>query len=227
MSDAATNDAATSDAATSDAATSDAATRAEAVTLAGLVALLGAAPGVAPVDRVLTGLATAVGGDRCDVTAAVAAELARRYLRAARCFHAGAPAPRSWQVLFRWWEPAVSSPLRATLVGVAVLAGNDLPPAVVSTCTLLGHAPGPAECDAVDSISRTLADIVRDAVLDAGGADPDGAEAAEGLLLLLARRDPWRLAEHLWTLRGRPAEAEAERSALDWRTSAVGRALLA
>lgn len=208
------------------------ATRAEAVTLAGLVGLLADEPGVAPVDRVLTGLAAAVGRDRCDVAAAVAAELARRYLRAVRCFTGGAPVARSWRVLFRWWEPGVSSPparspLRATLVGVAVLAGNDLAPAVVSTCTLLGHAPGPAECDAVDTILLVLADIVRDAVRAAGDGDPDGAEAAEGLLLLLARRDPWRVAEHLWTLRGRPAEAEAERSALDWRTSAVGRALLA
>ncbi len=215
-----------SDAATNDAAMNDA-TRAEAVTLAGLVALLGDAPGVAPVDRVLTGLAAAIGGDRCDGTAAVAAELARRYLRAARCFIAGAPVARSWQVLFRWWEPGVSSPLRATLVGAAVLAGNDLAPAVVSTCTLLGRAPGPVECNAVDTISLALADIVRDAVRAGGDRDPDGAEAAEGLLLLLARRDPWRVAEHLWTLRGRPAEAEAERSALDWRTSAVCRALLA
>lgn len=203
------------------------ATRAGAVTLAGLVAALGEAPGVAPVDRALMDLAAAVGADRCDVTAAVTAELARRYLRAARGFATGVPVARSWEVLFRWWEPGVSNPLRATLAGAAVLAGNDLAPAVVSTCTLLGHAPGPDECAAVDTISLTLADIVRGAVREGAGIDPAGAEAAEGLLLLLARRDPWRVAEHLWTLRGRPAEAEAERSALDWRTSAVGRALLA
>lgn len=206
------------------------ATRPEAVTLTGLVALLGGGQGVAPVGSVLTALAATVerdGGRDGDVTAAVAAALARRYLRAVRCHAAGAPVSRSWQVVFRWWEPGVSSPLRATLAGVAVLAGNDLAPAVVSTCTLLGHAPGPSERDAVDTISLALADIVRDAVRAGGAGDREGAEAAEGLLLLLARRDPWRVAEHLWTLRGRPAEAEAERSALDWRTSAVGRGLLA
>lgn len=206
------------------------ATRAGAVTLAGLVELLAGGPGVAPVSRALTGLAAAVRtevDDECDVTAAVAAELARRYLRTVRRHAAGAPVSRSWQVVFQWWEPGVSSPLRATLAGVAVLVGNDLAPAVVSTCTLLGRAPGPVERDAVDTIARALADLVRDAVRAHGECDPDGAEAAQGVLLLLARHDAWRLAEHLWTLRGHPAEAEAERSALDRRTSAVGRALLA
>jgi hypothetical protein len=203
----------------------------EAATLAGLVRLLGDAPGVAPVDGVLTRLAAAVGGDRCEagaeVAAAVASELARRYLRVVRSHAAGAQVPHSWQVLLRWWEPGVSSPLRATLAGVAVLAGNDLPPAVVSTCTLLGHAPGPDESDAVDAVSVALADLVLDAVRAGGDADPDGAEAARGLLLLLARRESWRVARHLWSLRGRPAEAAAERSMLDRRTGAVVRALLA
>lgn len=203
------------------------ATRAEAATLAGMVAALAAGNGVEPVNLVLVGLAAAVSPEvGNDVAATVTAELARRYLRAVRCWASGAPVARSWQVLFDWWDPAVSSPLRATLAGVATLVGNDLAPAVVTSCTLLGHAPGPVECEAADTIAQALTDIVRDAVAVGGEGDPEGAEAAQGLLLLLARRDPWRLAEHLWTLRGHPAEAEAERTAVDWRASTVGKALL-
>jgi len=204
------------------------ATRAEAVTLDGMVAVLaGPGPlGVGPVNRLLIGLAAAVEAGENSDAVAVTTELARRYLRAVRCHAGGAPVARSWLVVFEGWDPSVTSPLRATLAGATTLVGNDLAPAVVSACTLQGRAPGPVECRAADTIAVALADLVHDAVREAGGCDPAGVEAAHELIRVLARRDPWRLAEHLWTLRGRPAEAAAEQTALDQQCSAVGRALL-
>jgi hypothetical protein len=129
-------------------------------------------------------------------------------------------------VLLRWWEPGSASEVRAVLAGVAVLAGGDLGPSVVSTCTLLGHAPGPAEQDVVDTLSLVLAGIVRAAGQSVGQDDPDGAAAARRLLRVLARRRAWTVTQRLWTLRGHPAQAAAERAALDRRTGAAVLALL-
>lgn len=186
--------------------------------------LAGAIGGVEPVNRFLCGVCdTVVAAGGCEVAATLTGELARRYLRAVRGRAAGAAVPRSWQVLF---DHRDGSPLRMTLAGVHTVVAHDLAPAVVSTCTLLGRTPGPTERDAADRISAALADVVRAASRAVGDRDPDGAAAARGLELLLGRRDPWRHAELLWTLRGRPAEAEAERAALDWRTSVVGLGLL-
>ena len=187
----------------------------------------GTTAGVAPVDRVLLDLCDAVlagGGD--EIAAAVTAEIGRRYLRAVRDRAARAPLARPWQVLFDHWAAGQRDPLRMTLAGVHTVAGHDLAPAVVSVCTLLGRPPGSAERATADRISAALSEIVCTACRVDGAGDPDRVAAGQGLVLLLGRRDPWRHAELLWTLRGRPAEAEAERAALDWRASVVGRGLL-
>jgi Family of unknown function (DUF5995) len=189
--------------------------------------LAGTTGGVAPVNRLLFGMCCSTAEDADgEVATTVVAELARRYLRAVRSHAAGAPVARSWQVLLDEPRAAPPSPLRTTLAGVHALAGHDLAPAVVSACTLLGRAPGPAERDVTDRISAALADAVHQAARTGGDRDPEAAAAARGLALLLGRRDAWRHAELLWALRGRPAEAEAERAAFDWRTSVVGQGLL-
>jgi hypothetical protein len=184
--------------------------------------------GVEPVNRLLIGVCAAVptddGGD--DLTAMVTAELARRYLRAVRAHAAGAGVPRSWQMVFEQCGAGTSSTLRTTLVGVHTLAGQDLAPAVVRTWTLLGRTPGPSARRATETISTVLAGIVRDAARTERERDPDGVAAARGLALRLGRCDAWHRVELLWTLRGRPAEAEAECVESDRRTCAEGRALL-
>jgi hypothetical protein len=78
----------------------------------------------------------------------------------------------------------------------------------------------------VDTLSLVLAGIVRAAGQSVGQDDPDGAAAARRLLRVLARRRAWTVTQRLWTLRGHPAQAAAERAALDRRTGAAVLALL-
>lgn len=182
--------------------------------------------GAGPVGRLLTAVAeaddTAPGGAGADFRAALLAELARRYLRGVRAHTRGSGVPRVWHVVLSRWEGGAGDPARTALAGAHALVCHDLPPAVVSACTLLGSSPGPVERVVVQTTADRIARLANEA---AAGDAPSGDDA-RGLALLLSRSECWRQAEHLWTLRGRPTEAEKERAALDWRAALVARALL-
>jgi hypothetical protein len=181
--------------------------------------------GAGPVGRLLTAIAapddTAAQLDS-ELRAALVAELARRYLRAVRAYARGSGAPRVWQVLLTRWEGGTGDPARTALAGAHALVCFDLPPAVVSACTLLGLSPGPVEQAVVQAVTAQIARLAN----EAAATDSQSRDDASGLALLLSRSECWRQAEHLWTLRGRPSEAEKERAALDWRAALVARALL-
>jgi hypothetical protein len=96
---------------------------------------------------------------------------------------------------------------------VATLLAYDLTLAFAGTCTVLGRSPGAGERDAhtrvaelLGACGRTLARRVGDraAAVTAVRLDGPATRAAAGCR-----------AERLWRLRGRPAEAEQERDALD------------
>lgn len=179
--------------------------------------------GAGPVGRILTAIAApdeAAAQLDTEFRAALVAELARRYLRAVRAHGRGSGAPRVWQVLLGRWESGTGDPARTALAGAHALVCFDLPPAVVSACTLLGRGPGPVEQAVVQAVTAQIARLANEA------ADAHSRDDASGLALLLSRSECWRQAEHLWTLRGRPSEAEKERAALDWRAALVARALL-
>ncbi len=188
--------------------------------------------GVGPVGRLLTAAAApdveAVDAEADgEFRAALLAELARRYLRAVRAQARGSEAPRVWQVVLSRWEGGAGDPARAVLAGAHALVCFDLPPAVVSACTLLGSNPGPVEQTVVQAVTDRIARLANDAAAhDTAATDTRSREDASGLALLLSRSECWRQAEHLWTLRGRPSEAEKERAAMDWRAALVARALL-
>jgi Family of unknown function (DUF5995) len=182
--------------------------------------------GAGPVGRLLT--AVAVPDDaapqlEAEFRAALVAELARRYLRAVRAHAKGSGAARVWQVLLSRWEGGTGDPARTALAGAHALVCYDLPPAVVSACTLLGRGPGPVEQAVVQAVTAQIARLANEA---GAATDASSHDDARGLALLLSRSECWRQAEHLWTLRGRPSEAEKERAALDWRAALVARALL-
>ncbi|WP_346275695.1 DUF5995 family protein [Pseudonocardia sp.] len=182
--------------------------------------------GVGPVNRLLSAVVGAavddVGADR-EFAAGMVTELAKRYLRAVRGHARGTPVPRAWQEVIDRWDPATADPGRIALAGGLTLVGLDLAPAVVSICTLLGRTPGPAERADV----QTIIGLIAHRLEAAGAGDPGAAADDAGLGLLLSHHDAWRQAEHLWALRGRPSEAEVERSAMDWRAGLVARGLLA
>jgi len=185
--------------------------------------------GAGPAGRLLTAIAApddaASGGPAqvdTEFRAALVAELARRYLRAVRAHARGSGTPRVWQVLLSRWEGGTGDPARTALAGAHALVCFDLPPAVVSACTLLGRSPGPVEQAAVQAVTGQIARLAN----EAPATDSRSEDDASGLALLLSRSECWRQAEHLWTLRGRPSEAEKERAALDWRAALVARALL-
>ena len=185
--------------------------------------------GAGPVGGLLTAVAapddaTGNGPAQLDTEfrEALVAELARRYLRAVGAHARGSASPRVWQVLLSRWEAGTADPARTALAGAHALVSFDLPPAVVSACTLLGRRPGPVEQAVVQAVTGRLARLAN----DAAAADVRSDDDASGLALLLSRSEGWRQAEHLWTLRGRPSEAEKERAALDWRAALVARALL-
>jgi Family of unknown function (DUF5995) len=190
--------------------------------------------GAGPVGRLLAAVAApaddAPGMDAevgAEFRTALLAELARRYLRAVRAHARGSGAPRVWQVVLSRWEGGAGDPARTVLAGAHALVCFDLPPAVVSACTLLARTPGPVEQAVVQAVTDRIARLANDAAAhDTAATDTRSREDASGLALLLSRSECWRQAEHLWTLRGRPSEAEKERAALDWRAALVARALL-
>jgi hypothetical protein len=192
------------------------------------LAQLGTAASGHPVNQLLSGLAAAVGGRTGhdpELDAALVVELARRYLQVVRDHERGVVLPRVWQVVLDSWGRPGADPRRIALAGVQALVGHDLPAAVVSTCTLLGRTPGPAERGEVEALVLYLAGLAGEAARDT--ADAATLDDASGLELLLNRGEAWRQAEHLWSLRGRPSEAERYRSALDWRAALVARGVLA
>jgi hypothetical protein len=179
--------------------------------------------GAGPVGRLLVAVAPpddAGGQLDAEFRTELVAELARRYLRAVRAHAKGSGTPRVWQVLLTRWEGGSGDPARTALAGAHALVSFDLPPAVVSVCTLLGRGPGPAEQAVVQALTAQIARLANEA------ADAHSRDDASGLALLASRSETWRQAQHLWTMRGRPLEAEKERAALDWRAALVARALL-
>jgi hypothetical protein len=184
--------------------------------------------GAGPVGRLLTTVAATddgpgAPGPDVEFRTALVAELVRRYLRAVRAHARDKGVPRVWQVVLSRWEGGSGDVARTALAGAHALVCFDLPPAVVSVCTLLGRSPGPAEEAVVQAITSRIARLANEAAAAAGSCPGDDAS---GLSLLLSRSECWRQTQHLWTLRGRPSEAEKERAALDWRAALVARALL-
>ncbi|HZG91276.1 MAG TPA: DUF5995 family protein [Pseudonocardia sp.] len=178
-----------------------------------------AAPGVAAVDRLLTAMSGAVAagppgpGRSGEFAATVLDELSRRYRRALRAHARGAPLSEAWRVVL----DADAARPRVALAALTALVDHDLPVAVVSAGTLLDHHPGEHERRRVAVLARLLVDPAHERACPgaaAGCAPDDGARS-------------WAQAQRLWALRGQPAAAAAERSALDRRVAAHGRAVLA
>jgi hypothetical protein len=136
--------------------------------------------------------------------------LAQRYLRVVADHAAGRPVPEVWDLLL---APPPASAARLALAGVTTLLGYDLVLAVVGTCTVLGRTPGSREHGAHHRVAALLGARGLDLVGHSGGGAE--VEAAVALGSPVARAAAWTSAEHLWALRGRPAEAEAARAALD------------
>ncbi len=147
--------------------------------------------------------------------------LADRYLRVVADAAAGRPVARSWEPLLAL--PS-ASPARIALAGVGTLLHYDLTLAFAGACTVLGRDPGPEERAAHTRVATVLGTCVRELVRRAGGS---AETAAAGRLdSPQTRTAALRRAEHLWVLRGCPAEAEEERDALDREVRAdVGRLL--
>jgi Family of unknown function (DUF5995) len=180
------------------------------------------------VNVLLADLATAVCGRTTadpEFGSALVVELARRYLYAVRDHGRGMAVPRVWRIVLDEWAGAGLRPERIALAGAHAMVEFDLPPAVVSTCTLLGRTPGPAERGELQAVAVLLAGLAQEIALHS--SDPATADAAGGLEPLFTRGECWRQAEHLWTVRGRPSEAERDRDALDWRAALVARGVLA
>ncbi len=136
--------------------------------------------------------------------------LAHRYLAVVDDAAAGRARPRAWSLLL---DPPPAPPARLALAGVATLLAYDLTLAFAGTCTVLGRGPGPRERDAHARVAQLLGSCGRTLVRRAGDR---AAAVAAGRLDGPATRDAVRgRAERLWLLRGRPAEAEQERDALD------------
>jgi hypothetical protein len=83
---------------------------------------------------------------------------------------------------------------------------------VVSSCTLLGCVPGEAQHRQAEALAAVLA----------AGSPESSPESSSGS----GGSGWWAQVERLWTVRGRPAESAAERSALERRVLQAGRALL-
>jgi hypothetical protein len=147
--------------------------------------------------------------------------LAERHLRTVADHAAGVPVPRVWQLLLD--APPASSARLALAVGRA-LRDHDLTLAFVGAATVLGRTPGTRERDGHQAVAALLGRCVRE-LADRTGDAADAAEAAR-LDDPAARRAAWQRAEHLWTLRGRPAEAEDARRALDREMRAEAARLL-
>jgi hypothetical protein len=142
--------------------------------------------------------------------------LVRRYLGVVADAAAGRPVARTWRLLL---DPPPVPVSRRALAGVGALLGYDLTLAFASTCTLLGCDPGPPERAAHGRVAALLGGRARELAGRTGGpADLAAAARLDGP----ARREAVRRrAECLWTLRGRPTEAEAERDALDQEAHAA------
>ncbi|MHA6794377.1 DUF5995 family protein [Pseudonocardia bannensis] len=155
-------------------------------------------------------------------------QLMVRYLRAVRDDALGATVARSWRVLFERRAVASIAPVRFALAGVNAQVNHDLAVALVSTSTVLDRPPGAVERQDFTTLTHVLAERLRRHAGEQPGGGPGGAvdDDVVGLVAELSRGASWRRAEHLWTLRGRPGEAEAERASIDWRASMIGRAIL-
>jgi hypothetical protein len=136
--------------------------------------------------------------------------LVHRYLRVVTDAAAGRPVARAWELLL---DPPPAPPARLALAGVRTLLVYDLTLAFASTCTVLGRTPGPRERAAHARVAARLGACAGELAGRTGGpADVAAAAALDGPARREAAR---RRAESLWSLRGRPSEAEAERDALD------------
>lgn len=180
--------------------------------------------GLACVNRLLTAIVQEVRDrlglvfDDPEFGATLVVQLTWRYLQAVGDLRTDTAVPRSWRVLLDRRDAADITAEQFTLAAVSTLIHHDLGPALVSTATVLGRSLGPVEKADCDALVAVVAERAR--MLETETAQDAGFAAA------LSRNGAWRVAEHLWTLRGRPVEAEAERAALDWRVSMIGQALL-
>lgn len=162
-------------------------------------------------------------------------EFAQRYFSAVRADAAGAPVPRSWSVLFDRRGDRGTGPMEFAVAGVNAHVNYDLAPALVRTCTVLGLELGPSELADHQSINGIFArhmsclrvhfETWLQRELDGTAIDKimDGAGT---LSVVLARDAAWRRAEHLWSLRTRPAEYDRECASIDWRAAMIGRGVL-
>lgn len=154
-------------------------------------------------------------------------QLAVRYLRAVNDHGLGAAVPRSWGVLLDRRGATLVTPLQFALAGANAMVNYDLAFALVSTCTVLGRSLGPVERHDYDAFTGLVADQLRELARSDRGVPDESADVVNGLATIVSRDAAWRRAVQLWSLRGRPAETAAERVAVDWQASMIGRAMLA
>jgi hypothetical protein len=136
--------------------------------------------------------------------------LVHRYLKVVADAAAARPIGWTWRLLL---DPPPAPRGRRAVAGVAALLGYDLTLAFASTCTVLGRDPGSREREAHGRVAGMLGARACELVRRTGG--PADVAVAARLGGPAHREAARRRAECLWTLRGRPAEAEAERDALD------------
>jgi hypothetical protein len=155
-------------------------------------------------------------GPELEFDAVLVRRLVHRYLKVVADAAAGRPVPRTWRLLL---DPPAAPPPRLALAGVATLLGYDLTLAFASTCTVLGRAPGTRERAAHGRVAALVGARAGELVRLTGG--PADVAAAARLDTRARHEAARRRGECLWTLRGRPVEAAAERDALDTETHAA------
>lgn len=136
--------------------------------------------------------------------------LAGHYLRVVADGAQRRSVPLVWQLLL---DPPAVPPVRLALAGVAALLHYDLTLAAVGACTVLGRTPGARERDMHHRVAVLLGTCARGLVRRVD--DPALTAAAARLDGPVVRAAAWAAVERLWTLRGRPAEAEKERAGFD------------
>jgi hypothetical protein len=121
----------------------------------------------------------------------------------------------AWRVLREHRLDAGGGATRVASAAANAVVNHDLPLAVVSTCTLLGRAPGALE----RADSEAFVAVVTEHVERLMEADPGGR-------VRLPVDGSWACVGRLWVVRGQPVAARERRDAIDRNAGLLGWNLL-
>ncbi|WP_354643617.1 DUF5995 family protein [Kitasatospora camelliae] len=159
------------------------------------------------------------------------AVFAARFLAAVDADRAGHRVAACWRPLFELRDRPGIHPLQFALAGMNAHIENDLPLAVLETCSRLGRRPAALAADyqRINDLLAQVEDEVRDELLPG----PEELQLADPLLHVIgvwsidkARDAAWASVLALWELRGLRLAYDAVASALAGSVGMVGRALL-